>query len=531
MITLKPQKVPARERRAEQLPAHRACFSSRTGAEMDWLSLTLTSVLILVLYVIRLSQLRKKRIPKDAKLPPVPPATPLIGHTEYHQQHFFATTAMEWAKSYGHTFRVKVGFTELVIVNDYDAIERLFARDELLYRSKAWRLYGLSVGYPMSLEGDAWVQNRRFCIRALRDIGFAKPSIDGDIVDECHRLIARISESAGQPIAVEKLILPSVSNNTVAPVFGESYPFDHPKRKWLDDTLRNLSVAVNKTRRITPVSFLKGPLLSSIAFPGRQNIQKYFRALGDFTRNEIFDRESRGTKTSRTLIDAYFEEMAAHKNDPHSHFTVENLMSTAIGFFQAGSAGVPTFMHWHMLHFALRADTLQAEVQAEIDHVIGPDRRPVWEDRRKMPLTMAVLWEMLRWKSITPLSVPRRAEVDFVCDGFFFPAGITVMANYWAVHNDPNVWPNPEKFDPSRFINDDGSAILEKHKRLIPFSLGKRKCPAETQAIMVLFLYITCILQHFRVLPEEGVTIDPGDAIDRLPNKAKYKLRFIPRKN
>ncbi|KAK8756956.1 hypothetical protein V5799_000342 [Amblyomma americanum] len=105
------------------------------------------------------------------------------------------------------------------------------------------------------------------------------------------------------------------------------------------------------------------------------------------------------------------------------------------------------------------------------------------------------------------------------------------MANFWAVHNDPNVWPSPEKFDPSRFINDDGSAILEKPKRLIPFSLGKRKCPGETQAIMVMFLYITCILQHFRVLPEEGVTMDPGDAIDRLPNNAKYKLRFVPRKN
>ncbi|KAK8756957.1 hypothetical protein V5799_000341, partial [Amblyomma americanum] len=210
-----------------------ASFSSRTGAEMDWLSLTLTTVLILVLYVIRLSRLRKTRIPRDAKLPPVPPATPLIGHAEYRREHFFATTAIEWAKSYGHTFRVKLGFTEIVIVNDYDAIERLFARDELLCRSKAWRLYGLSVGF-------------------------------------------------------------------------------------------------------------------------------------------------------------------------------ENLMSTAIGFFQAGSAGVPTFMHWHMLHFALRADSLQAEVQAEIDRVIGPDRRPAWEDRRKMPLTMGVLWEMLRWKSITPLSVPRR---------------------------------------------------------------------------------------------------------------------------
>ncbi|KAH7947795.1 hypothetical protein HPB52_015895 [Rhipicephalus sanguineus] len=148
-------------------------------------------------------------------------------------------------------------------------------------------------------------------------------------------------------------------------------------------------------------------------------------------------------------------------------FQVENLMSTAIGFFQAGSAGVPTYMNWHMINFALRADTLQAQVQDEIDRVTGSHRRPTWEDRRNMPLIMAVVWEMLRWKAIAPLSAPRRAEVDFTCDGFFYPAGITVMANYWAVHNDPSVWPNPEKFDPGRFLNDDGSATCERPKRII----------------------------------------------------------------
>ncbi|KAH6929403.1 hypothetical protein HPB50_027325 [Hyalomma asiaticum] len=100
--------------------------------------------------------------------------------------------------------------------------------------------------------------------------------------------------------------------------------------------------------------------------------------------------------------------MAEEEHDSESKMSVENLMSTAIGFFQAGSAGVPTYMHWHMLNFALRADTLQAQVQAEIDRVVGPLRRPTWDDRRNMPLTMAVVWEMLRWKAITPLSAPRR---------------------------------------------------------------------------------------------------------------------------
>ncbi|KAH6929402.1 hypothetical protein HPB50_027324 [Hyalomma asiaticum] len=251
---------------------------------MEWPDLITAALFLLVFYVFWYSQIGKRRIPPGSRLPPSPPAIPLIGHVEYHRPHFCATTAIEWARIYGSTYRIKTGLTEMVIVNDFDAIEKLFSKDELLCRSKNWRLYGLSVGYPMSLEGEEWVQNRRFCLQVLRDIGFAKPAIQNDILDECHRLIARLSESLGQPIAIEDLMLPSVSNNAVAPVFGESYPFDHPKRKWLDDTLRKLAVAVNTTRRITPLGFLRGPFLNTLAFPGRREIETHFRALGDFTR-------------------------------------------------------------------------------------------------------------------------------------------------------------------------------------------------------------------------------------------------------
>ncbi|KAH9381080.1 hypothetical protein HPB48_018604 [Haemaphysalis longicornis] len=187
------------------------------------------------------------------------------------------------------------------------------------------------------------------------------------------------------------------------------------------------------------------------------------------------------------------------------------------------------------------ADTLQAEVQDENRTTLsGPDRPPRMgrapQNAPHLWPSPPTIWEMLRWKHhpYYPFHRPRegiseRAGADFVSDGIFFPAGVTVMANLWAVHNDPNRWPNPEEFDPTRFLHEDGSATVDRPEHIISFSLGPRKCPAETQAIMLMFLYIVCILQNFRVLPEEGVTIDPGDRLDRLPAKDKYLLRFIPR--
>lgn len=496
---------------------------------MEWLCVVASTVLLVVLSLLWRAQQAKKP-PVGSKLLPSPPGSLLRGHVEYLRPHFAATKAIDWSCEYGPVYRIRTGLTNMVVLNNLKAIKSVFSRDELLYRSKEWRIYGIDVGYPVSLEGEAWAANRKFCLASLKNLGLGKPSIGTAIVSECHRVIEKIAGCNGRAIAIEDIIVASVSNNTALLIFGERYDLDDPTRKWLDETLRNLLVAVNTVRwRISPLGHFKSPNINRIAFPGRRNIEKCFGDLGLFMRNKISAYRSFSNKTShKTLIADYMEEMERRKENI-APFSVENLMNAAIGYFVAGSQAVPAYLYWHMLNCALRPDTVQAKLQDEIDRVIGPDAQPNWEHRNSMPFTMAVIWEMFRWKLVAPLSAPRRAGVDFVHDGLLFPNGITVMANIWAVHNDPNVWPHPENFDPGRFIKEDGSAICHMPEQLITFSVGKRKCPAETQAIMLLFFYLVCILQEYRVLPEEGVHIDPGDALDRLPTRNKYLLRFISR--
>lgn len=54
------------------------------------------------------------------------------------------------------------------------------------------------------------------------------------------------------------------------------------------------------------------------------------------------------------------------------------------------------------------------KAQAEIDHVIGRERLPAFEDRPKLPYIRALVKEVLRWKPAGPLGIPRRvAEVTF----------------------------------------------------------------------------------------------------------------------
>lgn len=283
---------------------------------MEWLCVV-ASVLLTILVFVWRAQRARLQPPVGSIVPPSPPGLPLCGHVEYRRPHFAATTAVDWAREYGPVYRIRNGFTDIVLLNDLQTIQSFFRRDELLYRSKEWRIYGLDVGYPVSLEGAAWAENRKFCSASLKNLGLGKPSTGTAIVSECHRLIEKIADYNGRPIPVEDFITPSVSNNAASLIFGERYKLDDPERKWLDKTLRKLLVAVNTSWwRISPLGHFRSAHINRIAFPGRRSIEKRFKDLGLFMRNKINATKCSTDETSsKTLIGAYLEEMERRKEN------------------------------------------------------------------------------------------------------------------------------------------------------------------------------------------------------------------------
>ncbi|KAL0565623.1 hypothetical protein V5O48_016400 [Marasmius crinis-equi] len=100
---------------------------------------------------------------------------------------------------------------------------------------------------------------------------------------------------------------------------------------------------------------------------------------------------------------------------------------------------------------------LQARGQEEIDSVVGSGRLPDFEDRENLPYVNALIAETMRWNPVVPLALVHRATQDDVYDGYFIPAGSTIVANAWAMlHAEELYGPNPMTFDPDRFMKRDG---------------------------------------------------------------------------
>ncbi|CAG2118220.1 unnamed protein product [Medioppia subpectinata] len=89
-----------------------------------------------------------------------------------------------------------------------------------------------------------------------------------------------------------------------------------------------------------------------------------------------------------------------------------------------------------------------------------------------MPFTQAFINESFRFKTLLPLNLMRSSVENSSILGNFIPKNTRVLANIWAVHNDPKVWLNPQIFNPNRFLTDDGKEVI-KIDALIPFSTGK----------------------------------------------------------
>ncbi|KAK1230833.1 hypothetical protein PQX77_006073 [Marasmius sp. AFHP31] len=203
-----------------------------------------------------------------------------------------------------------------------------------------------------------------------------------------------------------------------------------------------------------------------------------------------------------------------------------------IGGADTTVSSIATFILAMTLH-----PEFQVRAQQEIDAVIrdGTGRVPDFEDRDKFPFVDAILKEVARWNPVTPTAAPHRAVQDDVYEGFFIPAGTTIVANAWAVLHDENVYgPNPMEFNPMRFMKPNEDGVLPPDSYDFAFGFGRRACPGKDFALDSIYLAVTSLLARFTItkaLDDKGNEIVPEVEYDDglMSHPKPFKCRFIPR--
>lgn len=117
---------------------------------------------------------------------------------------------------------------------------------------------------------------------------------------------------------------------------------------------------------------------------------------------------------------------------------------------------------------------IQKKAQAELDKVVGPGRLPLIADRPSLPYVHAIVKELGRWHTVSPLGVAHTNDTDDEYDGYFIPKGTIVMVNSWAITHDPEMFERPFNFVPERYLKDGTIDESVPDAEIAAFGFGRR---------------------------------------------------------
>jgi cytochrome P450 len=204
-----------------------------------------------------------------------------------------------------------------------------------------------------------------------------------------------------------------------------------------------------------------------------------------------------------------------------NEFDDRSLRDQLSTLFFAGHETSATGLCW--IHWALsRHPAIRAQMQSEVAQVLG-DRLATAADLDNLPYTGQVIDESLRLHS--PIhSISRVALEDNTVGGFHVPKGATVAVSMYAIHRLEHLYPNPEKFDPSRFTPE---AVAARHRfAYLPFAAGHRNCIGAGQALVELKLIVARIAQRFELDLAPGHKVEPAPGTTMFPRYGmKMKIR------
>jgi cytochrome P450 len=276
--------------------------------------------------------------------------------------------------------------------------------------------------------------------------------------------------------------------------------------------------------------FANGPL-GRLPTPSRRRLRRAVATL-DAVCAEVVDRRR------RQGVGAEDGDLLAVLLRAGTELSDQEIRDELVTLVIAGHETVASSLTW-TLHLLAGDPDVQKRLHAELDEVLadGPEtvpgggtqgavsRAPRWPDLRELTYTRAVVEESLR---LYPPAwvITRRAVVDDRIDGVTVPAGTLILISPWLVHRREQTWPDPLRFDPTRFLGAEPSRRREGY---LPFGDGPRLCIGRDFALVEATLVLAELLRDRAVQHPPDAPAPQVDALVTLRPRNGLPLLLSPR--
>nr|XP_015634607.1 LOW QUALITY PROTEIN: isoflavone 3'-hydroxylase-like [Oryza sativa Japonica Group] len=509
---------------------------------------TLSSLLFLsmasALFLLTLLRiLRSKKQQRRLRLPPSPPSLPVIGHLHLFKKPLHRALS-GLAATHGPVLLLHFGSRAVLHVTDPAVAEECLTDHDVTFANRP-RLPSschLSNGYTTlgsSSYGPNW--------RNLRRIATVE-------VFSAHRLLRSADVRGGEvPHMARWLYL-------AAPAAGPSEPAR------ADVKARAFELVLNVVARMVAgkqyyggegdaeaeteeAARFREMVREYFAMHGASNLQDFVLLLGlvdiggakrravklSRERNTWAQRlidEHRATATAaaateaRTMVGDLLK-MQASEPEAYSDKVITAL---CLSILQTGTDTSSSTIEWGMA-LLLNHPAAMAKARAEIDRFVGTGRVVEEADLPNLPYLQCIIRENLRLYPVGPLLAPHESSADCsvsVAGGgrYAVPAGTMLLVNVHAMHRDARFWgPDPESFSPERFEGGRSEG-----KWMLPFGMGRRRCPGEGLAVKVVGLALATLVQCFewRRVGDEEVDMTEGSGLT-MPKAVPLEALYWPR--
>ena len=280
-----------------------------------------------------------------------------------------------------------------------------------------------------------------------------------------------------------------------------------------------------------------GDTISTIqAFIVRQIVQPYkmpwFRISGQSDKHQQLRREAdqivlRHIKARREEGTGESDFLKLLLETPYHDtglpMSEEQVLIESLQLMVAGNETSSNALTWIFYLLARHPATI-TQMQEEIQEVMG-EGEITYEGLQKLSLSRRVLDEALRlyppfWM------IDRIALTDDEICGIHVPAGTLVVPYIYGTHRNPEIWEDPETFDPSRF-----EAAKKKGRPAlgyIPFGAGPRVCIGKNMAVMQMLLIVASFVRSYDFELENDTPVGIRPMMLLRPD-GPIKMQFRPR--
>lgn len=445
-----------------------------------------------------------------------PDASRTNSPTAIHYRGAFYVGGMPEFRKDPLAFLTKLGDLGPAVVVPFGPVKALYLRDpegveELLVgrmgdlnkSTRGWQVLRLFLGDGLlTNEGASWLKHRRIAQPAFHKKGLTQfaetmtASVNA-YVAECADAVTR----AGADGVIERDLMADMSRLTLRiaglTLFSQDVTHEaHAVSEMLDVGLHEIEYRV---RRL---------LVPPMWIPTRHNrrIRHVQRTMDKIVGTIVRERRA-VLAAGNAPSDLLTMLMTARDEETGETMDDQQLRDEVLTLLLAGHETTATALTWTLAQISREPEVL-AELLAEYERVLA-GRAPTLDDLPNLEYSDRVIAESMR--IYPPVWLMERGANDGIeFYGVRMNRGDMVLSSQWVSHRHPSLWPNPLKFDPSRF---EKAQVLARPKyAYYPFGGGQRKCIGDGFAMMELRLLLPVLLQRFSyqlVSPAKAFEVDP----------------------